>query len=105
MTEVTVEAGLVLVFIQQRAQIAEIRAKPFWRDRGIFRRVSVFTPTVDLLGQINLVVLLGYGGHLVATGRLTLGDLIVFAGLLQQFAGQVTNLANSMMSGGQSGRT
>jgi ATP-binding cassette subfamily B protein len=64
------------------------------QQRGIFRRVSLFTPTVDLLGQISLVALLGYGGHLVAVGRLTLGDLVVFAGLLQQFAGQVTNLAN-----------
>jgi ATP-binding cassette subfamily B protein len=64
------------------------------QQRGIFRRVSVFTPSIDLLGQINIVILLGYGGHLVAAGRLTLGDLVVFAGLLQQFAGQVTNLAN-----------
>jgi ABC-type multidrug transport system fused ATPase/permease subunit len=64
------------------------------QQRGIFRRISLFTPTVDLLGQLNLVVLLAYGGHLVAAGRLTLGDLVVFAGLLQQFAGQVTNLAN-----------
>jgi ABC-type multidrug transport system fused ATPase/permease subunit len=65
---------------------------------SIFRRVSLFTPTVDSLGQLNLVVLLGYGGALVARGRLTLGDLVVFAGLLQQFAGQVTNLANIVNS-------
>lgn len=64
------------------------------QQRGIFRRVSVFTPSIDLLGQLNLVILLAYGGHLVARGQLTLGDLVVFAGLLQQFAGQVTNLAN-----------
>jgi ABC-type multidrug transport system fused ATPase/permease subunit len=64
------------------------------QQQGIFRRVSLFTPAVDMLGQLNLVILLGYGGLLVARGRLTLGDLVVFAGLLQQFAGQVTNLAN-----------
>jgi ABC-type multidrug transport system fused ATPase/permease subunit len=64
------------------------------QQRGIFRRVSIFTPSVDFLGQLNLVVLLAYGGHLVGMGRLTLGDLVVFAGLLQQFGGQVTNLAN-----------
>jgi ABC-type multidrug transport system fused ATPase/permease subunit len=61
---------------------------------SIFRRVSLFQPAVDSLGQLNLVVLLGYGGTLVARGRLTLGDLVVFAGLLQQFAGQIANLAN-----------
>jgi ATP-binding cassette subfamily B protein len=64
------------------------------QQRGIFRRVSIFTPSIDMLGQLNLVILLAYGGHLVAKSRLTLGDLVVFAGLLQQFAGQVTNLAN-----------
>jgi ATP-binding cassette subfamily B protein len=61
-----------------------------WR---IFRRVSVFTPGVSLVGQLNLVVLLFYGGWTVRVGHISLGDLIVFAGLLQQFSGQITNLA------------
>jgi ABC-type multidrug transport system fused ATPase/permease subunit len=64
------------------------------QQRGIFRRVSLFSPTIDLLSQLNVVVLLAYGGWLAVQGRITLGDLIVFAGLLQQFAGQVANLAN-----------
>jgi ATP-binding cassette subfamily B protein len=63
------------------------------QQHRIFRRVSLFTPSVSLLGQINLVVLLLYGGASVRRGTLSLGDLIVFAGLLQQFSGQVTNLA------------
>jgi ATP-binding cassette subfamily B protein len=78
----------------RRAEFEEKNRAVRDQQRGIFRRVSLFTPTIDLLGQINLVILLAYGGHLVAAGRLTLGDLVVFAGLLQQFAGQVTNLAN-----------
>jgi ATP-binding cassette subfamily B protein len=63
------------------------------QQQRIFRRVSVFSPGVSLIGQLNLVVLLFYGGHAVRVGSLSLGDLIVFAGLLQQFSGQVTNLA------------
>jgi ATP-binding cassette subfamily B protein len=63
------------------------------QQQKIFRRVSVFSPSVSLLGQLNLVVLLFYGGYVVRAGGLSLGDLIVFAGLLQQFSGQVTNLA------------
>ncbi len=59
----------------------------------IFRRVSVFSPAISLMGQLNLVVLLFYGGWIVRRGDLSLGDLIVFAGLLQQFSGQITNLA------------
>jgi ABC-type multidrug transport system fused ATPase/permease subunit len=79
---------------EQRAAFAERNRRVRDQQDTIFRRVSVFTPTIDGLGQVNLVVLLAYGGSLVASGRLTLGDLVVFAGLLQQFAGQVTNLAN-----------
>ena len=79
---------------EQRAQFQEKNREVRDQQRGIFRRVSLFTPSIDLLGQLNLVLLLGYGGHLVARGQLSLGDLVVFAGLLQQFGGQVSNLAN-----------
>jgi ATP-binding cassette subfamily B protein len=63
------------------------------QQRRIFKRVSLFSPSVSLMGQLNLVVLLLYGGFIVRGGGLSLGDVIVFAGLLQQFSGQITNLA------------
>lgn len=60
----------------------------------VFIGVSRFSPTVQFLTQINLVVLLIYGGYLVSQGQLPLGSgLIVFAGLLQQFSNQVGNLS------------
>jgi ABC-type multidrug transport system fused ATPase/permease subunit len=44
---------------------------------------------------VNLFVLLAYGGSLFIRGEIPLGGgLMVFAGLLQQFSGQVNNLAN-----------
>jgi ATP-binding cassette subfamily B protein len=65
------------------------------QQHNIFWRISVFTPIIQLLAQINLVVLLAYGGYLVATDQIALGTgLVVFAGLLQQFSSQVANLAN-----------
>ncbi|MGJ3242223.1 MAG: ABC transporter ATP-binding protein [Opitutales bacterium] len=65
------------------------------QQRSIFWKVSLFSPTVGFLTQVNLVVLLGYGGYLVFQGELALGTgLVVFAGLLQQFSGQVSNIAN-----------
>jgi ABC-type multidrug transport system fused ATPase/permease subunit len=79
---------------EQRARFQALNREVRDQQRGIFRRVSLFTPSVDMLGQLNLVVLLAYGGRLVARGQITLGDLVVFAGLLQQFGGQVSNLAN-----------
>ncbi len=49
----------------------------------IFRRISLFQPRMGLLTQINMVVLLGYGGYLVIHGELALGSgLFVFANLL-----------------------
>lgn len=70
---------------------------------GIFWRVSLYTPAVGYLTRINMMVLLGYGGWLVIQERLPLGSgLIVFAGLLEQFSGQVNNVANIVNSVQQS---
>jgi ABC-type multidrug transport system fused ATPase/permease subunit len=63
------------------------------QQRAVFVTVSRFTPTIDFISQLNIGVLLLYGGSLVAAQRLSLGDLIVFAGLLQQFSGQVSSMA------------
>lgn len=65
------------------------------QQQGIFWRVSLFGPVIGYMTQLNLVVLLAYGGYLVTRGELPLGSgLIVFAGLLQQFSSQVANLTN-----------
>jgi ATP-binding cassette subfamily B protein len=63
------------------------------QQRAIFVKVSRFGPTVDFISQLNIGVLLMFGGSLVAKRALTLGDLIVFAGLLQQFSAQVSSMA------------
>ena len=70
------------------------------QKQAVFRVVSVFMPAIGFLSQINLVVLLGYGGYLVIQGRIPLGiGLITFTGMLQQFSTQIANIAaiaNSM---------
>ena len=73
------------------------------QQHGIFWRVSLFSPAVGFLTRINMMVLLGYGGWLVIHDRLPLGaGLVVFAGLLEQFSGQVNNVANIVNSVQQS---
>ena len=62
-------------------------------QQRIFRHISLFSPAIGLLTQVNVIVLLAYGGSLVFRRALSLGDLVVFAGLLQQFSTQVTNMA------------
>jgi len=73
------------------------------QQAGIFWQVSLFSPSIGFLSRINIMVLLGYGGWLVARNELPLGTgLIVFAGLLEQFSGQVNNLATIVNSVQQS---
>ncbi len=60
----------------------------------IIESVSRFTPSISFMTQLNILIALGYGGYLVIRGQIPLGSgLVVFAGLLQQFSGQVANIA------------
>jgi ATP-binding cassette subfamily B protein len=63
------------------------------QQEQIFRGVTRFAPTVTFITTISIAILLGYGGALVAGDRMTLGELVVFAGLLQQFSTQITGMA------------
>ncbi len=79
---------------EARAKFDAANLACFAQQRGIFWRVSLFSPAVGFLTRINMMVLLGYGGWLVAHDRFPLGTgLVVFAGLLEQFSGQVNNVA------------
>ena len=65
------------------------------QQRRIFLDLSIFTPVTQFLSQFSLVILFAYGGWLYVQGRIPLGTgLVVFAGLLQQFNGQVANITN-----------
>jgi ATP-binding cassette subfamily B protein len=63
------------------------------QQKRIFRDLSRFTLLTQVLSQLSLVILFAYGGWLYVQGRIPLGGgLVVFAGLLQQFNGQVANI-------------
>ena len=88
---------------QQREVFAKDNAAVVAQQRSIFWRVSLFTPAVGFLTRVNITILLGYGGWLVIQGELPLGSgLIVFAGLLEQFSGQVNQVATIVNSVQQS---
>lgn len=73
------------------------------QQRTIFWRMSLFSPAIGFLTRVNMMVLLGYGGWLTIHGQLPLGmGLVVFAGLLEQFSGQVNNIATIVNSVQQS---
>jgi len=70
---------------------AEVQEQRHW----IFNRLTWFVPSVNLLVEVNLTILLAYGGYLVITGELALGaGLVVFARLLTMLGQQVNQLAN-----------
>jgi ATP-binding cassette subfamily B protein len=80
---------------EMREQFEATNSRYRRQQRKIFWRVSLYSPTVGFLTQISMTILLGYGGYLVFQGELAMGTgLVVFAGLLQQFSGQVSNFAN-----------
>lgn len=80
---------------EEIAQFAHDNREVQRQQHPIFWRVSIFTPLIGWMTQINLVILLAYGGYLVTQDELALGSgLLVFAWLLQQFSSQVANLTN-----------
>lgn len=89
---------VIKAFGREAGEIARFeRANDTVRDqqRWVFRRVSTFTPVIGFLSQANLVVLLAYGGALAVAGEIQVGTgLVAFAAILQQFSGQISNLAN-----------
>jgi ATP-binding cassette, subfamily B, bacterial len=73
------------------------------QQKSIFLSHAIYGPSVAFLTQINLMVLLLYGGYLVIDGQLFLGTgLMVFWQLLQRVSGQVVNIANMANSVQQS---
>jgi ATP-binding cassette subfamily B protein len=95
--------AVIKAFAREEDQIRKFReTNDLLRQQkqDVFRVVGFFMPTIGFLSQVNLVILLGYGGYLVIQGRIPLGvGLITFTGMLQQFSAQIANIAavaNSM---------
>jgi ABC-type multidrug transport system fused ATPase/permease subunit len=78
----------------------ELRNKEVYDQQfGIFWKISLYTPAVVFMTRVNIAILLGYGGWEVIHGNLPLGTgLVVFAGLLEQYSGQVTQVTNIVNS-------
>ncbi len=82
-------------FREANRQVRDQKQRIFWR-------ISIYQPLMGLLTQLNMLVLIGFGGYLVIRGEIALGaGLFVLANLLHEFANQVsqvTNIANTIQS-------
>jgi ATP-binding cassette subfamily B protein len=87
---------------EEIAKFREANRRIREQKEGIFHKVSTFQPLMGFLTQVNMLVLLGYGGYLAVHGQVLLGaGLYVFANLLHEFANQVsqiTNIANTIQA-------
>lgn len=102
LSECVKSPAVVKAFAYEKGALARFEEKNqvFCRQQSrTFHAVSVFAPSIGLLSQGSITILLGYGGWLVMTNRISLGaGMIVFAGLLRQFSAQVANVGNIMNS-------
>lgn len=89
---------------EEIARFGEANAAVRRQQNWTFWLTSVFSPLIGFIPQLNMVVLLCYGGYLLAHDpTFTLGQgIIVFAGLLRQFEERVVTLATITNSAQQS---
>jgi len=79
---------------EETAKFAAANRKVKDQQWWIFRMVSLFVPGIGILTQVNLLVLLVGGTFAFAQGHISIGDLAIFATLLQRFSDQVAGTAN-----------
>ena len=62
-----------------QAERLRIEAEDVFEESMAAARIrATYLPALDLLPNIGLIAVLGYGGHLVLTDQLSLGDLVAF---------------------------
>ena len=65
----------------ERIQAARLRVEAddvFAQSMGAARTRAQFVPALELLPTVGFIAVLGYGGHRVLDGSLSLGDLVAF---------------------------
>ena len=68
-------------FGSERVQSTKLRAEAddvYERSIDATRVRARYMPAMDLLPNLGLLAVLGYGGHLVLDGQLTIGELVAF---------------------------
>jgi ATP-binding cassette subfamily B protein len=81
------EPEVLRTFQESNDTVRDQRQEIFWTT-------SFYGPLIAFLPQINLFILLLYGGYLHIQGEISIGaGLLVFAALLNQFSGQITSIA------------
>jgi len=59
------------------------------RQMGVIKIFSLFMPTMSFLTNLGMLLVLGYGGWSVISGRLSLGELVASQGYLMMLTGPI----------------
>ncbi len=103
-------ARVVKAFAQEEAEIERFRTQNnawFELSRRSARIQAINGPFLSLIANLSTVVVIGYGGYLIATGTLTLGVFVAFLTYLGQLAqpvrmmGQIAPVVGMAISSGQ----
>src|SRR5437867_1497634 len=94
--EAIAEVRVVQAFTREEYEAERFHSKLLFTFRKTMERArvtSVMFPLIGFLGFASSIVVLWYGGHLVASGELTLGQLVAFLLYLGMVAGPIGGLA------------
>jgi len=90
---------LVQVFGRRQKAIEEFNQQNQALYEASFRAQflsGIIQPAIAFLGNVNYVAIAALGGYLVATGRITLGDVQAFIQYSRQFTMPITQLAGQL---------
>ncbi len=88
-------ARVVKAFAQEKSEIARFDIENdrwFAVSARSARLQAVNAPLLDLIANASMVLVVGYGGLLVTTGRLSLGELVAFSTYLGQLVEPVRRM-------------
>ena len=86
----------IQVFNQQSREVEHIRKSAgSWRDAILhaLKKSAVFHPSIEFIGSIGSVIVVGVGGWLALQGKMNVADIIAFLMYLSMFYQPVASLA------------
>lgn len=86
----------IQVFNQQKREVEHIRKTAgSWRDAILraLKKSAVFHPSIEFIGSMGTVIVVGMGGWLAWQGKMNVADIIAFLMYLTMFYQPVANLA------------
>ncbi len=96
---------LIRAFVNEKQDFNKLKNAAedcYYTERKSVLMQSTFGPTFRFFTNISQLVAYGYGAYLIINQRLTVGELVTFSLLLNQFSGPMMQLGNQVAQFAQS---